>query len=275
MGRISALTEVSELASNDYLIVLDSSANIAKKVSVANAFGIPDFGWTASGESWTFSSWTSGTRTGVITVPTDATNKYQAGMRIKISQSTGGTKYGIVHKVEATQLTVFFPEGTTLENEAITSPFYTSLKAPLGFNLNPDLWSLKTEDTTNRSTTSTSYASLSVTRILPAGVWSVYLKASTYFEAPASSSVFAASITLSTNASTETNPESTLYCVHEAATNANDTAVGASLTSRSIFNLSSQTTLTLMGRTTNASTPAFARGSTGPATIIRATSAYL
>lgn len=36
MGRISALTELSTLASNDYFVVLDTSANIAKKISKAN-----------------------------------------------------------------------------------------------------------------------------------------------------------------------------------------------------------------------------------------------
>jgi hypothetical protein len=33
MGRISALTELTSVASNDYLLVLDSSANIAKKLA--------------------------------------------------------------------------------------------------------------------------------------------------------------------------------------------------------------------------------------------------
>lgn len=154
MGRISALTELTSLASNDYLIVLDSSANIAKKISVANAFGVPEATWTASGETWTFSSWNSTTRIGIITVPNDATTKYQAGNRIKISQTTGGTKYGIIHSVSATTLTVFFPLGTTLNNETISTPFWTALDSPKGFDKNPDLWTLsyrKTSRTTQGS----------------------------------------------------------------------------------------------------------------------------
>jgi len=145
MGRISALTELTTLASDDYLVVLDSSANIAKKITIANAFGIADFGWTASGESWTYASWSATTRIGTITVPTDATTKYYEGMRIKITQATGGTKYGIIHDVAATLLTVFFPSGTTFNNEAITSPFYSIGDTPLGFPKSITFWQLTAE----------------------------------------------------------------------------------------------------------------------------------
>lgn len=134
MGRISALTELTTLANNDYLLVLDSSANIAKKITVQNAFGIPDFGWTASGETWTFSSFSSTTRIGVITVPTDATTKYSIGMKIKFSQSTGGTKYGFIVAVTATTLSVFFGISTTLVNETISTPVYSGGYMPLGYD---------------------------------------------------------------------------------------------------------------------------------------------
>ncbi|MBK9388567.1 MAG: hypothetical protein IPN34_27460 [Planctomycetes bacterium] len=126
MGRISALTELTSLASNDYLLVLDSSANIAKKISVANAFGIPDLGWTASGETWTYASATT------ITVPSNATTKYGKGMLVKITQVTGGTKYGTIVNVASTLLTIKWKSGATLANETITSPQYTSLATPLG-----------------------------------------------------------------------------------------------------------------------------------------------
>jgi len=130
MGRISALTELTSLASDDYLVVLDSSANIAKKITIANAFGIPDLGYTAAGESWTYASATT------ITVPTDATTKYGKGMIIKFTQTTGGTKYAVLITVAATLFTIRMLNGATLANEAITSPSYTSAN-PLGATLKP------------------------------------------------------------------------------------------------------------------------------------------
>ena len=126
MGRISALTELTSLASNDYIIVLDSSANIAKKITVANAFGIPDIGWTAAGETWVYASATT------ITVPTDATTKYGKGMLVKITQTTGGTKYGTITNVASTLLTINWRDGATLANETISTPYYSSLATPLG-----------------------------------------------------------------------------------------------------------------------------------------------
>jgi len=126
MGRISSLTELTQLASDDYLIVLDTSANIAKKVTIANALGIPEYGWTAAGETWTYASATT------ITVPSDATTKYSAGMLIKLTQSTGGTKYYAISAVATTVLTLFALDDSTLENEAITTPFYSSGMSPFG-----------------------------------------------------------------------------------------------------------------------------------------------
>lgn len=126
MGRISALTELTTLASNDYLIVLDSSANIAKKITVANAFGIPDLGFTAAGETWTYAS------ASTITVPSDATVKYAKGMVIKITQTTGGTKYGRIIGVASTLLTIAWSNGATLANETISSPAYAVGASPVG-----------------------------------------------------------------------------------------------------------------------------------------------
>lgn len=154
MGRISALTELTSLASDDYLVVLDSSANIAKKITVANAFGIPDQGFIAAGESWTYSAWSSTTRIAQITVPTDATTKYYDGMRVKFTQPTDGVKIGIIQKVEATKLHVMMHADYDFDNEAITSPFYSSEYAPAGFDLNPVKWTLEYTSTTNHSQSS-------------------------------------------------------------------------------------------------------------------------
>lgn len=140
--RNSQLTELLVVAQNDYLTIVDTSAGQSKRVSVKTLVGNVDLGWVATGESWTYSSWTSATRIGVITVPSDATTKYTPGMRTRFSQTTGGTKYGIIVAVSSTTLTVFFPSGTTFNNETITSPVYSNIKVPYGFNASPSLWTL-------------------------------------------------------------------------------------------------------------------------------------
>ena len=214
MGRISALTELTSLASNDYLIVLDSSANIAKKITVANAFGVPEATWTAAGETWTYSAWNSSTRIGVITVPTDATTKYQAGNRIKITQTTGGTKYGIIHVVATTALHVFFPSGTTLNNETISSPYYTALDSPKGFDKDESLWRIEVLPTSNTGNTPSknTWYRPSTTGVITygAGKWNVGYLASVRV-AGSGSSWASQTTTLSTTTNSETITESTAY----------------------------------------------------------------
>lgn len=150
MKRLDQLTQLtaSQLARNDIIGIRDMSAGQTKYITVEDLTGVPSFGWQAAGESWTFSSWDATTRIGVITVPSNATLKYQAGNRVSFTQATGGTKVGIIHAVTATTLTVFFPVGTTLNNEAITSPIYSPLDTPFGFSKDPELWTLVTRKTT-------------------------------------------------------------------------------------------------------------------------------
>jgi hypothetical protein len=273
MGRISALTELTTLASDDYLVVLDSSANIAKKITIANAFGIPELGWTAAGESWTYSSWTSSTRIGVITVPTDATTKYVAGMRIKITQSTGGTKYGIIHKVEATALTVFFPTGTTLNNEAITSPNYTSVKAPIGFNANSTLWSLEFTDTAKRAqvnpTANTWYNQGTSLLVLGIGIWDTYYKASLETARGAAGGIDSV-VSLSTSNSSATDASWNTWVYMNNTTNNVDFHF-----MRRLLSVTAQTTYYLVSKCTNASQTQLDYRGADATTVISATSAYL
>ena len=107
-----------------------------KRVTVGVLTGAPDFGWSATSESWTFSSYSSSTLIGVVTVPSDATTKYSVGMRVRFSQTTGGTKYGTIIAVTTTSLSIIFAGGATLANEAITTPVYSPLKAPFSGSVN-------------------------------------------------------------------------------------------------------------------------------------------
>jgi len=134
--RNSQLTELLIVAQDDYLTIVDTSAGQSKRISVKNLTGAPDFGWQATGESHSFSSYSSTTKIGVVTVPTNATTKYSVGMKYRISQTTGGTKYGYIIAVTATTLSIFFGS-FTLNNEAISTPVYSTLEAPYGFTMMP------------------------------------------------------------------------------------------------------------------------------------------
>lgn len=88
-------------------------------------------GWTAANETLTYASATSITVAGV-----DRTAKYSKGTRLKITQSTGGTKYFIVKSSSFstdTTINIFEVTDYTLNNEAISSPYYS-------YQINPQGW---------------------------------------------------------------------------------------------------------------------------------------
>lgn len=83
-------------------------------------------GWNSASGTWVYDSSTT------ITVPTDATNTYDIGDKIKLTQSAT-TKYFIVTAVAATTLTVTGGSDYTVANAAITNVYYSKQSNPHGF----------------------------------------------------------------------------------------------------------------------------------------------
>lgn len=82
--------------------------------------------WADANESWSYASSTT------ITVPTDATTKYDIGDYIKLTQSAT-VKYFVVTGVTSTVLTVSGLSGATVANSAITANYYSKARQPHGF----------------------------------------------------------------------------------------------------------------------------------------------
>ena len=129
-------------------------------------------GWIPSGETWTYASADDPTYT--FTISGDLTGKYSAGMRIKLTQTTA--KYFIITKVAYsspnTTITVYGGTDYDLANATITSPYYSMVKAPQGFPLDPDKWSVVVTPgafSQASATSDTWYNATSIT--IPIGVW--------------------------------------------------------------------------------------------------------
>ena len=176
-------------------------------------------GWIDPLENWTFSS--ADGSTGIITVPTDATLKYQPGMRIKLTQTT--VKYFIITVVTATLLTVNGGTDYTLANAAISANFYSPMKAPFGFPLDPTKWTVITKNTadlTQASPVSGTWYNLgSLSIILPIGVWNVDYVANAYFTI-ASGTQIKMGVALSTANNTSGDGELLSYAYMQAPTGA-------------------------------------------------------
>src|SRR5574344_408608 len=143
-------------------------------------------GWNLANETWTYSSVDN--PTGVITISGDKTGKYSLGMRIKFTNG-GNVIYGIITKISYsspnTTLTFLHEIDPTdslalhlMQNSAITNNYYSSMKAPYGFSLNPDKWTITFTDTTQRSQSSpvngTWYNLGSLSISIPIGFWNLY-----------------------------------------------------------------------------------------------------
>jgi hypothetical protein len=277
--RISQLTSLSSasIARDDELVIVDKSANQTKKTTVGDLVGNPDFGWVATGETWTYSAWDSTTKIATVTVPTDATTKYTAGMRVRFSQTTGGTKYGIIVDVAATTLYIYMGTDYTLNNEGITGPVYSSGKAPLGFPQDPDKWTRELRDTTLRTQSSpvagTWYNIGSLSLTVGRGKWILSYEVSLYSQSTATGTTSMFSTLASAAATGDATMGGRIFLFAQGATNAQ---VAGAVHRSKLVTLSANTTYYLNGKTdigsqTNIN---FLGGDSGD-TLIRARCAYL
>lgn len=233
-------------------------------------------GWIPTGETWTYSAWddTNGVSTATITVPSNATTKYQPGMRVRFSQTTDGTKYGIITKVTSTTLTVFINTDYDFDNEAITNPFYSSLYDPFGFSLDKDKYSVTKTDTSNVSqssiTTNTWYNVGSLSIDIPVGEWDTqYLVVvSTAPSGGGGSGNHSVYTTLSTGSSSESDVGFSVYDFE------NSGRIISTLARNKKITVSSKTTYYLNAQSPGA-TPSLSFRGDVLQTMIKSTLAYL
>lgn len=238
-------------------------------------------GWVDANETWTYSSYDSTNKTGIVTVPSDATTKYAKGMRVMFTNNSA-TQYGIVVGVTSTTLTVYFGTDYSLTNSAITVPYYSSQKAPFGFPLDPTKWTVTTSSTVNSNktspTASTWYGDTGLSATgpnisVPIGIWRLYYEAPFYLN-KAAATVATASISLSTSSSSQGDTEFTCYI---NLTGASGTIAGVVATYREkVVSVTSTTTYYVVIETDTASMNNIAiRGDLGSPCIIRAVCSYL
>ena len=160
----------------------------------------------------TYTSYNSTNKVGVLGSSKDITAYVQRGDRIKFSQTTGGTKYGIIQKVTSTQVTVYFGTDFSLANETITAPTFSKLKSPQGFDTNPSKWTREYSDTVERilagPVNNVWYNNGAPQLAVGVGVWRIwfYVQAGT---SVSGSSRVDTRATLSTTNNSETDPDMT------------------------------------------------------------------
>jgi hypothetical protein len=125
------LSQERVLTAGSGITLTDSGAG--GTVTVALSAG----GWIPANETWTYVSSASPSYTFGTTV--DASGVYSPGMRAKYTDS-GSTMYGLMTAVSGSQVTVYGGTDYSMSGSTITNPYYSMVKAPQGFPLDPAKW---------------------------------------------------------------------------------------------------------------------------------------
>lgn len=206
-------------------------------------------------------------------VATNADSPYAQGA------AAGSLEYGIIMAVSFstdTTLTVQVPEGSTIPTSGgVGVVDYSPHKAPYGFPIATNKWELLTLSLIDRATSSATYVSLVESLLIPIGAWKLTLNASFRLLSPASTTTRHGYLTLSSDATTETNPNIT--CTSSVKSSAAAQAANAYRTAGTDeVVVAAATTFTLMGKVSNADASANVDGfTTLQATRLRALCAYL
>ncbi|MEK7095929.1 MAG: hypothetical protein AAB896_01410 [Patescibacteria group bacterium] len=230
---------------------------------------IPAAGWTGAGETWTYASADAPTFT--FTISGDLTGKYYAGQRIKLTQTTA--KYFIITAVSYsnpnTTVTVYGVTDYTLANSAISANFYSAIKAPAGFPMDPNKWTVEFNDANNRTqatpTQNTWYNLASALLSIPIGAWNVEYQVNLYNDTAGKEAEAALSTANNSRSDADLNAR-----VIGVTGN-----VSTSVYRRKAITLASKTTYYLNVRTQNAGVGNILTLGGDGSTIIRAVSAYL
>jgi len=145
--------------------------------SYCDPFYAAKSGWAAA-PKLTYAS--ADTPTFTVTCKGDYTGIIPVGARISLTHS-GTTKYFIVTKTAyaspSTTLTLYGGTDYTLSDSTITDAYYSPVKAPIGFPLDPAKWTVLLSDSTDRHQSSpvknTIYNPGSLSISLPIGIWNV------------------------------------------------------------------------------------------------------
>ena len=266
-------------AKDDGLYVVNDAGTVTGPMAASAGPAYDASGWTAAGETWTYASADAPTFT--FTVASDVTTKYSVGMRIKYTQTT--VKYGIITAVSAysapnTTITVYGGTDYAMTSGVITLPYYSTVKAPFGFSLNPLKWSIEITDSSDYDQTNPTatnwYNPGSLSISLPIGSWR--LSYNCLSRVYAGSNYVDIASTLSTTNDSESDADFTTRSFIFAAVGLSGLLnFGTTCTKDKLLNVSSKTSYYLNISTIATNMMIITIRGTGSKTIIRAVCAYL
>jgi len=160
-------------------------------------------------------------------------------------------EYGIITKITSTKLTVFTGTDHNIPNMTLSTPKFSTQKTPFGFPTAKNKWEIVVPLAVNLNTASQSFATLTYTIFVPIGAW--YLRSQIGLQiAHAAGGTRRVYITLSSDATTETNKDTTALLGYALGTQLTQTeSVVSTLGS---VDQTADTTYTLIGKVSGTAT---------------------
>lgn len=203
----------SKTATNILHSALSYDHTTAEEVRIVNPaaeFDALSTGWQTGPGTWTYSS--ADSPTFVLTTSVDLSSFIGVGARIKLTQST--VKYFIVTAISSTTITLYGGTDYTLTAAAITSPYFSIMKAPIGFPLDTAKWTVRVVDITQRggATTASTWTNHGTTNAqisVPIGAWDLSYQVTMLMDRSTAGTDVTCNVTLSTANNTESDHDFT------------------------------------------------------------------
>ena len=242
-------------------------------------------GWISASETWVYASVDN--PTGVITISGNVTTKYSLGMRIKftnatnviygiitaISYSSPNTTMKFLHEIDPTDSLALH----LMANSAITANYYSNVKAPFGFPLSPDKWSVTRKSTANLEqatpTANTYYNLGSLSLAVPIGDFKISFTCSMYGY-DGNENIYDQYTVLSTANNTRSDAELS-HRLFSKATGATGMELSSAVYKEKQISLTSKTTYYLNSMTPRSTQNTIGVQGAWGTTVINATCAYL
>lgn len=180
-GKLSNLTTTNKTnlvgATNENVTNIGTLASLktAVKTSTVGAinevYDTTDNGWISARATLTYAS--ASAPTFVCNTSINLSTRISVGMKIKLTQTT--TKYFFVTAITSTTITLYGGTDYVLANATITNVYYSMVKSPYGFPMNPDKWMVQTiVNTFSQLSANGTFPDIGLT--IPIGEWNATVK---------------------------------------------------------------------------------------------------
>lgn len=229
-------------------------------------------GWYEIASAFSYSSWNNKTKTAVISSE-NLTDTLSVGMKVKFTQNSV-TKYAIITAITSSAITLFMGTDYTLENTSINGFYFSMLKAPFDFPMNPEKWELSfvrsSNDVYSTVTTANYYGGANNQLTVPVGAWEIEYNYTIQFTSASTTCYSRLALSQSSSEMTEGSLTSNFVIPLTSGTFASQRFVNSK-----IYNLTTPTTFYLLFKNDIAYSNLYFVGSSTQPSWIRAKCIYL